>query len=102
MNQYNQVTHLTQDTIWESDKNIAIWQHQIQITKKLSSKKNLGLRSGSTVFFYDSKCLFCCKTIQVRMLKAESQMPEKHLAYKVRSHFAQQQLKAKCLERKDI
>ena len=35
------------------------------------------------------------------MFKAESQGPEKHLAYKVRSHFAQQQLKAECLERKE-
>ena len=36
------------------------------------------------------------------MFKAESQGPEKHLAYKVKSHFAKQQLKAKCLERKNI
>ena len=45
---------------------------------------------------------FAAKKNQERMFKEESQRPEKHPAYKVRSHFAQQQLKVKCLERKDI
>ena len=60
------------------------------------------MRSGLAVFCYDTKCLFCRKIIQEHIFKAESQMPEKHLAYKIRSHFAKQQFKAKCLEMKGI
>ena len=35
------------------------------------------------------------------MFKAESQRSEKHLAYKVRFDTFQQEVNAKCLERKD-
>ena len=44
--------------------------------------------------------LFCCKTIQDGMFKAESQASEKHIASKVKSDFFQQEEKAKCLEAK--
>ena len=73
------------------------------IKKKVnkSDKVSHGLRSGSAVFCYDTKCLFCCKTFQERMFKAEPQRSEKQLAYKVRSDSFQQEVKAKCLERKD-
>ena len=73
------------------------------IKKKVnkSDKVSHGLRSGLAVFCYDTKCLFCCKTIQERMFKAEPQRSEKQLAYKVRSDSFQQEVKAKCLERKD-
>ena len=50
-------------------------------------------QKGFAVFCYDTKCLFCCKTIQEGVFKAESQRSEKHLAYKVKSDFFQQEVK---------
>ena len=63
-----------------------------------SDKVSHGLRSGSATTL---NCLFCCKTIQERLFKAEPQRSEKQLACKVRSDSFQQEVKAKCLERKD-
>ena len=72
------------------------------IKKKVNKSDKLthGLRSGSAVFCYNTKCLFCCETIQERMFKATPQRSEKQLANIVRSDSFQQEIKEKCLERK--
>ena len=49
-NRYNQVQHLTQDTIWESDKNTG--QHHIQESQEVSTfpardHKSASNRNGS-------------------------------------------------------
>ena len=77
-------------------------EYSTLINKKVtySDKVSLRLRSGFAVFCYDFKCLFCCKTIQEGMFKAESQRSEKYLAYKVKSDPFQQEVKAKCEETK--
>ena len=76
--------------------------YSMLINKKvtLSDKVSLGLRSGFATFCYDTKCLFCCKTIQEYMFKAESQRSEKHLSYKERVDSFQQEVKSKCVETK--
>ena len=45
MNRYNQVTHLTKDTIWESDKNTR--KHHIQESQEVRSFPTGNLKAAS-------------------------------------------------------
>ena len=59
---------------------------------------SLMLRSESYSFHYETDCLFCCKTIPQYMFQSWAQ---KHVrAYKVRTKTFQEEIKAKCLEKK--